>query len=122
MKERVHKVEDEMVAVRSTAQTSATLMEMFPSKIKIHDPKPLNGVRNAKELKTFMWDMEQYFNTAYCPEHEKITIISMYLMGDAKLWWRTKLQDDENSDIPRIDMWEWLKKELKDQFRSYNTA
>ena len=39
----------------------------------------------------------------------------MYLIDDAKLWWRTKVQDIENG-LCTIDLWEDLKRELRDQF------
>ena len=53
-------------------------------KMKVPDPKPFNGMRNAKDLENFLWDMEQYFKAAHAPEEEKVSIISMYLVGDAK--------------------------------------
>ncbi|WKA01672.1 hypothetical protein VitviT2T_019942 [Vitis vinifera] len=46
----------------------------------------------------------------------------MYLTGDAKLWWRTRMEDDTESGRPQITTWETLKKELKDQFLSTNTV
>ncbi|KAH7836606.1 hypothetical protein Vadar_003409 [Vaccinium darrowii] len=61
-----------------------------------HVPKPkaFGGARNAKELENFLWDMEQYFLAAHVPEGEKVTITAMYLTGDAKLWWNTRLEDE----------------------------
>ena len=50
----------------------------------------------------------------------KITI--KYLTGNAKLWWRTKSSNDTTVGRPKIEMWEILKKELKDQFLPTNTA
>ncbi|KAL0364745.1 UNVERIFIED_CONTAM: hypothetical protein Sangu_0572100 [Sesamum angustifolium] len=64
------------------------------SKVKVPDPKPFGGARSAKELENFLWDMETYFQAARIPEAEKVSITSMYLTGDAKLWWRTRLSDD----------------------------
>ncbi|KAK0596346.1 hypothetical protein LWI29_014804 [Acer saccharum] len=46
----------------------------------------------------------------------------MYLGGDVKLWWRTRLMDDLSAGRPKIDKWESLKKELKDQFLPCNTS
>ena len=56
------------------------------------------------------------------PDQEMVTITSMYLSGDAKLWWRTRVEDDANAGRGKIDLWEALKKELKDQFLSTNIA
>ena len=44
---------------------------------------------------------------------------SMYLTGDAKLWWRTRSEDDVR---PKIQTWEMLKRELKEQFLLGNTS
>ncbi|XP_042444160.1 uncharacterized protein K02A2.6-like [Zingiber officinale] len=46
----------------------------------------------------------------------------MYLIGDAKLWWRTRMVDDANAGRQKIDMWDRLKKEMKDQFLPGNTS
>ena len=46
----------------------------------------------------------------------------MYLIGDAKLWWQTRMEDDAELGKPQITTWETLKKELNDQFLPTNTA
>lgn len=92
------------------------------SKIKIPEPKSFVGARSAKDLENFLWDMEQYFKAAHVPDAEKVTITSMYLAGDAKLWWRTRVEDDVSAGRPKIDTWAALKKELKDQFLPCNAA
>ena len=42
-------------------------------------------------------------------------------MGDAKLW-RTRSSDDAVAGRLKIERWEFLKKELKDQFLPTNTT
>jgi hypothetical protein len=91
-----------------------------PMKLKVPEPKAFAGVRSAKELENFLWDMEQYFRAARIPEAEKLTVTTMYLTGDAKLWWRTR--EDDDSGRPKLTTWEELRKELKDQFLPCNTA
>ena len=59
--------------------------------------------------------MEQYFKATRVSDQEKVTITSMYLSGDAKLWWRIHVEDDAGASR-KIDSWDALKKELKDQF------
>lgn len=54
--------------------------------IKVPELKPFTGVRNAKELENFIWDMEQYFRIIHIPDGEKVNITSMYMSSDAKLW------------------------------------
>ena len=66
--------------------------------------------------------MEQFFKAAHILDGEKVSITSMYLTSDAKLWWRTRMEDDAESGRPQITTWETLKKELKDQFLPTNTA
>ena len=67
-------------------------MDPPPAKVGVPEPKPFGGARNAKDLENFLWDMEQYFIVAKILVGEQVTITTMYLMGDAKLWWRTSLQ------------------------------
>ncbi|KAL3505960.1 hypothetical protein ACH5RR_031342 [Cinchona calisaya] len=89
------------------------------ARMKVPDPKHFDGARSAKELENFLWDMEQYFKAAAVPEEEKVSITSMYLAGDAKLWWRTRVSDDT---VPQISTWVGLKTELKRQFLPTNTS
>ena len=44
----------------------------------------------------------------------------MYLMGDEKLWWRTRVREDSEAGRLQVAEWETLKKELKDWFLSTN--
>ena len=41
--------------------------------------------------------MEQYFKATKVPSQEMVMITSMYFSGDAKLWWRTHVEDDANA-------------------------
>ncbi|KAI9168920.1 hypothetical protein LWI28_003980 [Acer negundo] len=91
-------------------------------RIKVPEPKHFQGSRNAKELENFLWDMEQYFKAARIPNREQVNITSMYLGGDEKLWWRTRLTNDLSVGRPKIETWKVLKKELKDQFLPCNTS
>ena len=81
------------------------------SKVKLPEPKAFCGARSDKELENFIWDMEQYFTAARVPDADMLNITTMYLTGDAKLWWRTRNADDINTALPRIDMWDKLIKE-----------
>ena len=66
--------------------------------------------------------MEQYFIAAQISVGKQVVITTMYLTGDAKLWWRTRSSDDAAAGRPKIERWEILKKELKDQFLHTNTT
>ena len=72
-------------------------------KVNIPEPKAFRGARSAKELENFIWDMEQYFTAARVPDADKLNITTMYLTGDAKIWWRTRNADDVSVGRPRID-------------------
>ncbi|KAL2471169.1 Uncharacterized protein Adt_39305 [Abeliophyllum distichum] len=65
----------------------ATTQEYVP-RLKILEPRTYGGVRDAKEVENFLFAMEQYFLAANIEdETRRITIVTMYLGGDAKLWW-----------------------------------
>ncbi|KAL0284803.1 UNVERIFIED_CONTAM: hypothetical protein Scaly_2838100 [Sesamum calycinum] len=59
---------------------------------------------------------------ARVPDEEKVSITSMYLTGDAKLVAFSFCRMIPNANRKRIEMWEVLKKELKDQFLPCNTS
>ena len=75
-----------------------------------------------RNLGNFLWDMEQFFKAGHVPDSEKVSITSMYLMGDAKLWWLTRVREDSEAMRPQVAEWETLKKELKDQFLPMNAG
>ncbi|KAG8365880.1 hypothetical protein BUALT_Bualt17G0018000 [Buddleja alternifolia] len=52
----------------------------------------------------------------------KVSITNMYLAVDAKLWWRTALLDDISVNRQKIETWDALKGELKDQFLPCHTS
>ena len=66
--------------------------------------------------------MKQYFTAARVLDSDKLNITIMYLTGDAKLWWRTRNADDVSVGRPRIDMWDKLIKEMRDQFLPSNAS
>ncbi|XP_061956833.1 uncharacterized protein LOC133678522 [Populus nigra] len=109
------------IAVLKKAVVS-TPMGGGSSKPRVPEPKPFCGARSSKELENFLWDMEQYFGVARIAADEQVNITAMYLSGDAKLWWRTWIKDDLNAGRPKIETWDRLKQELKEQFLSNNTS
>ncbi|KAG6522526.1 hypothetical protein ZIOFF_019666 [Zingiber officinale] len=111
----------EIIVLRRAMASSSEAVPQRPL-VRVPKPKSFRGTRSAKELENFLWDMEQYFVAAKVPETEKVTISSMYLIGDAKLWWRTRMVDDANAGRQKIDTWDRLKKEMKDQFLPGNTS
>ena len=117
MMARLESLADEVVVLKRALRDSGGHSE--GRKTKVPNPSPYAGVRNAKELENFLFDMEQYFRAAHTPESEMITISCMHLVGDAKLWWRTRVED---ATRPRITTWEQMKADLREQFLPCNVA
>ncbi|KAK3007082.1 hypothetical protein RJ639_016941 [Escallonia herrerae] len=89
---------------------------------RVPEPKSYRGARDAKELENFLFDIEQYFRAIRVDlEATKVSMAAMYLVGDAKLWWRKKYAEIEDGSCV-INTWEILKRELKSQFFPENTA
>ncbi|KAK3006498.1 hypothetical protein RJ639_017037 [Escallonia herrerae] len=83
---------------------------------RVPEPKSYGGARDAKELENFLFDIEQYFRAIRVDsEATKVSMAAMYLVGDAKLWWRKKYAEIEDGSCV-INTWEILKRELKSQF------
>ncbi|KAA0065910.1 senescence-specific cysteine protease sag39 [Cucumis melo var. makuwa] len=56
------------------------------SKVKIPEPKPFCGARDAKTLENYIFDLEQYFKaTNTVTKEAKVTLATMHLSEDAKL-------------------------------------
>ncbi|KAA0063712.1 uncharacterized protein E6C27_scaffold329G002350 [Cucumis melo var. makuwa] len=86
------------------------------SRVKISEPKPFCGARDAKALENYIFDLEQYFRaTNTVTEEAKVTLATMHLSEDAKLWWRSRFVDMQEGRCA-IDTWDALKRELRSQF------
>ncbi|GMI86721.1 hypothetical protein HRI_002341400 [Hibiscus trionum] len=80
---------------------------------KVPEPQRFEGNRDGKELENFLFDMEQYFRAmGTSSKEDKVFGASMYLAGDAKLWWRSTF----SNGVCSINTWGDLKKELMDLF------
>ncbi|KAK2979457.1 hypothetical protein RJ640_015086 [Escallonia rubra] len=106
---------------RAVVNTPAGGVE-HSSRPRVPEPKSYGGARDAKELENFLFDIEQYFRAIRVDsEVTKVSMAAMYLVGDAKLWWRKKYAEIEDGSCV-INTWEILKRELKNQFFPENTA
>lgn len=56
------------------------------------------------------------FPAAKIPDHRQVSMTSMFMTSDAKLWWRIHTEDDDNDGCPTMKIWDALRKELRDQF------
>ncbi|KAK3018410.1 hypothetical protein RJ639_004709 [Escallonia herrerae] len=92
------------------------------SRPRVPEPKSYGGARDAKEVENFLFDIEQYFQAIRVDsEATKVSMATIYLVRDAKLWWRKKYVEIEDGSCV-INTWDILKRELKSQFFSENTA
>ncbi|KAK3043695.1 hypothetical protein RJ639_000111 [Escallonia herrerae] len=90
------------------------------SRPRVLEPKSYEGARDAKEVENFLFDIEQYFRVIRV-DSEATKVSAMYLVADAKLWWRKKYAEIEDGSCI-INTWDILKRELKSQFFPENTA
>ena len=56
------------------------------------EPKKFEGTRSAKDLENFIWDIQEYFVVANIPEERQVSMASVFMTGDAKLWYRLALR------------------------------
>ncbi|XP_075108797.1 uncharacterized protein LOC107762620 [Nicotiana tabacum] len=88
----------------------------IPQKLKIPEPKPYDGSRDAKEVENFIFDIEQYFDAVgHLEESKKVATAAMYLQGDAKLWWRVKHEAIKAGE-DTLQTWDELKVAIRLQF------
>ncbi|KAH7839969.1 hypothetical protein Vadar_010755 [Vaccinium darrowii] len=118
MKDRVSNIESDLLVVKWAFLGHSDGLDNLVN-MKVPEPKAFGGARNAKELENFLSDTEQYFLATHVLEGERVTITAMYLTGDAKLWWRTQSKGEVR---PKIETWESLKKELREQFLPCNAS
>jgi hypothetical protein len=72
------------------------------SKRNVPKPKSFGRAKSSKELENFLWDMEQYFSVMKISVAEQVNLTVMYLTGDAKLRWRTRIEENLNVGHPKI--------------------
>ncbi|KAK3020405.1 hypothetical protein RJ639_045710 [Escallonia herrerae] len=119
---KFQELQDRMeILSRAVVNTPAGGAE-YSSRPRVQEPKSYGGARDAKELENFLFDIEQYFRAIRVDsEVTKVSMAAMYLVGDAKLWWRKKYAEIEDGSYI-INTWDILKHELKSQFFPENTA
>ena len=104
------------------SQPVAAPTGMAYMRANVPKPRHYEGVRDAKKVENFLFDMEQYF-WAVQPDSEdaKVAMATMYLSGDAKVWWRTKYDDIQHGRCT-IATWDDLRRELRTQFFPENVS
>ena len=83
-------------------------------------PKSFNGKREAKELDTFLWNMERYFKHLKLEDDEsKISMATLFLTDNALMWWRRRSMEIEQGTFS-LTTWEEFKNDLKLHFYPQN--
>ncbi|RWR97245.1 hypothetical protein CKAN_02666700 [Cinnamomum micranthum f. kanehirae] len=103
---------DELTLFKRAIQTNDSITEN--RRVKVPEPKPFAGARNAKELENFLWDMEQYFSAAHIPIKKELQSPACTCLA--------MVDDDLSAGCVPITTWESLRKELIDQFLPCNVA
>ena len=104
------------LTMRAFVNQAPTGGAIIIGKMKIPEPKPFYGARDAKALENFIFDIEQYFKaTNIITEEAKGTLATMRLSEDVQLWWRSRYVDIKEGRCT-IDTWDNLKKELRSHF------
>ncbi|KAA0045513.1 uncharacterized protein E6C27_scaffold1202G00660 [Cucumis melo var. makuwa] len=95
-------------------------MRAMANQVQVGGAVLVPKVKDAKALQNFIFDLEQYFKaTNTFTEKAKVTLTTMHLCEDAKLWWRSRYMDIQEGHCT-IDTWDVLKKELRSQFFTEN--
>ena len=74
--ERIRSLEGEIVWLKQAmVQGTLATADPPPAKVRVPEPKPFGGARNAKDLENFLSNMEQYFIVARIPISEQAPCI-----------------------------------------------
>lgn len=115
-------MEEDIKLVKRASANAEAVGGTSIGKVEFPKPNRFNGVREAKEVENFRWQMEIYFdNLNLVAENAKVKAATSYLSDTAMLWWRRKHSDIEQGTC-RIDTWDDFKKELKRQFYLENVV
>lgn len=73
-------------------------------RLKVLEPTKFERVRSVKDLENFICDMQEYFVVANILEEHQVSMANMFLMGDAKLWYRTHTEENESADCSHMEI------------------
>lgn len=106
-------------ASRGKATSSTPKASGGEDRFPIPAPKPFNGVRKEEDISDFLYDLDRYFEYLGTPEERRVFMASLYLAGDAKIWWRQRSAED--AKWPPATLQEFVQ-ELKATFMPHNTS
>eukprot|EP00253_Pinus_taeda_P033550 PITA_33550 len=87
------------------------------SHVKVKEPEPFDGIRSAKTLGNFFWDMEQYLERLGLSDDETmVKVAAPFLTKDAKMWWRRRMDQIASGSASDITSWDEMKGALQAHF------
>ncbi|CAN6684103.1 unnamed protein product [Malus baccata var. baccata] len=106
--------------VKQFVQGSREIKALDSKVIDSFKPKSYNGKREAKELDTFVWNVERYFKYLKLEDDEsKISTATMFLADNALMWWRCRSMEIEQGTFS-LTTWDEFKKDLMLHFYPQN--
>ena len=104
------------VAIYKTELSTRVMATHEAPRMEVPKPHTFTGRRDVKELDNYLWHMERYFEAiALTDEAAKVRTATLYLTGNATLWWRRRFMEIEKGTCT-IDTWVDFKREIKKQF------
>ncbi|XP_050137143.1 uncharacterized protein LOC126613560 [Malus sylvestris] len=106
--------------VKQFVQGSREIKALDSKVIDSFKPKSYNGKREAKEVDTFVWNVERYFKYLKLEDDEsKISTATMFLADNALMWWRRRSMEIEQGTFS-LTTWDEFKKDLMLHFYPQN--
>ncbi|XP_021987301.1 uncharacterized protein LOC110883944 [Helianthus annuus] len=101
---------------QAVANGAGGTSNIVPKKVKVPQPTPFTGKREARAVDDFIWEIQQYFEGIdITDDAKKIKTAQLYLKDTAALWWRRKQKEIEQG-TRFITTWADFTKEIKRQF------
>nr|XP_028950692.1 uncharacterized protein LOC114821710 [Malus domestica] len=119
-KEEIQTMVDNEAVVKQFVQGPREIKALDSKVIDSFKPKSYNGKREAKELDTFVWNVERYFKYLKLEDDEsKISTATMFLADNALMWWRRRSMEIEQGTFS-LTTWDEFKKDLMLHFYPQN--
>ncbi|KAK3038179.1 hypothetical protein RJ639_029633 [Escallonia herrerae] len=113
-KERIDALEAQIRDMIKSDPDALDILKQFSLRLDALEVN-LEATDNARYAENMEWEGR------VDSEVTKVSMATMYLVGDAKLWWQKKYAEIEDGSC-FINTWDILKRELKSQFFPENIA
>jgi len=112
IKQALENAQDEIVVLKRALRHNSGVPH-----VKVKEPESYDGVRSAKILGNFLWDMEQYLERLNLTKGEaQVKVAAQFLTNDAKMWWRRRADQVANGSAEDITSWDDMKKAMQTHF------